>query len=288
MARKLIVNADGFGFTYGNNRGILECLPAGVVRSVSVNANFPAVEETPELLRRFPRVSVGVHLDLTVGPCVSNPQDVPDLVNERGEFLGPLFRKRAMRQRIPHEQIVRELTAQVERLAGLGAKLTHWDGHQNQHLYPPFFRAAIEVARRFDIPRMRTHDHHLFAMGGLRRLRAAWHLAVHPRRAFIYAATRHMMRSARKCGMRMADRLISPGLTDSARKTQPEFWVRLFHNLPEGTSEIYCHPGYPDETLAARSRYVHQRLEELAILRDPALAEEARRAGVELVSFHEV
>lgn len=29
MAKRLIINADGFGFTRGNNRGILECLQAG-------------------------------------------------------------------------------------------------------------------------------------------------------------------------------------------------------------------------------------------------------------------
>lgn len=288
MARRLIINADGYGFTYGNNRGILECLPAGAVRSVSVNANFPAVEETPRLAAGFPQVSVGIHLDLSVGPCVADPKDVPDLVNERGEFLGAEFHRRALRGRIPHEQMVRELTAQVERLLGYGVTLTHWDSHQNQHLYPPFFRAAAEVARRFGIERMRTHDHYLFAAGGCRGLRAAAHLAVHPGRALKYAAARHLMRRARRLGFRMADRLIQPGLLDGRRKFHRAFWLDLFRRLPQGTSEVYCHPGYPDETLASHAKYVDERAEELKILRDPALADEARRAGVELISFHEI
>jgi len=29
MTKKLIVNADGFGFTFGNNKGILETLEVG-------------------------------------------------------------------------------------------------------------------------------------------------------------------------------------------------------------------------------------------------------------------
>ena len=45
--KRLIVNADGFGFTFGNNRAILEVLEHGFVRSVSVNVTWPAVREQP-------------------------------------------------------------------------------------------------------------------------------------------------------------------------------------------------------------------------------------------------
>ena len=285
--KKLIINADGFGFTFGNNRGILECLEVGVVKSVSVNANFPAVEEVTKL-KDFPDVSVGIHLNLSVGPCVSEPKDIPDLVDEKGEFLGSEFDRKALRGQIPHEQMVRELTAQVEKLTEYGIEITHWDSHQTKHLYRPFFKAAIEVAKKFNIQRMRTHDHHIFSMGRCRKIRATIHLLVHPRRAFIYAASKYLMRKARRAGMRMADRLITPGLLDSARKYQYEFWEQLFWKLPEGVSEIYAHPGYPDETLRNYSRYVDERLEELKILRDPALRQKALQAGVELISFREV
>ncbi len=287
MARRLIVNADGYGFTFGNNRGILECLPAGVVTSVSVNANFPAFAETGELQRRFPGVSIGVHLNLSVGRSVCEPGLIPDLVDGNGEFLGARFRRAALSGRIPHAQMVRELSAQVERFVALGIRLTHWDSHQNQHLYPPFFRAALETARKFGIPRMRTHDHYLFSARGSRAWAAALHLATHPRRAAVYWMSSRMMARARAQGMRMADRLITPGILDGCRKFHREFWLELFRRLPEGLSEVYCHPGYPDETLASHARYVQERLEELRILRDPELAAEARRYGVDLVSFRE-
>lgn len=288
MSRRLIINADGFGFTFGNNKGILECLAGGAIRSVSVNANFPAWEQTPQIVQQFPQVSVGIHLDLSVGPCVCDPDDIPDLVNEEGRFLEAEFHRKALRGRIPHEQMVRELTAQVERLRGAGLSLTHWDSHQNQHLYPPFFRAAIEVARTFGIPRMRTHRHYLFAAGGGRWLRAELHLLTHPKRAAVYWYSRRTMRRARRAGMRMADRLISPGILDDANKDTREFWLALLDRLPEGVSEVYCHPGYPDETLAANATYVQERRKELEILRDPTLKDKARSRGVELVSFRDI
>ncbi|KKL97668.1 hypothetical protein LCGC14_1832150, partial [marine sediment metagenome] len=132
MNRRLIINADGFGFTYGNNRGIFECLQAGAVKSVSVNATFPAVEETTRLVEQFPEVSAGIHLDLSVGPCASDPRDIPDLVDDSGEFLDTQFHVKAMRGQIPHQQIVCELTAQIERFLSFGVHISHWDSHQNQ------------------------------------------------------------------------------------------------------------------------------------------------------------
>jgi hypothetical protein len=97
-----------------------------------------------------------------------------------------------------------------------------------------------------------------------------------------------MMRRARRLGFRMANRLITPGLIDPLRKFDRPFWVELFHRLPEGVSEVYCHPGYPDETLSRHATYVEKRMDELTILRDPALADEAASAGIELISFHEI
>ena len=288
MKRRLIINADGFGFTFGNNKGILEAMEAGAVRSVSVNSNFPAVEQVGELLERFPDSSAGIHWDLSVGPCVSDPKDIPDMVDDRGDFLGSEFHRKALKGLIGHEQMVRELTAQAERLMGFGVRITHWDSHQNQHLYPPFFRAALEVAKKFGIERMRTHRHYLFGGGPARKACAGLHLLIHPARAFRYAAARMMMRRARSAGMKMADRLITVGLLDGYRKYQKEFWLELFKNLPEGVSEIYCHPGYPDETLKQHARYVEERLEELKILKDTELVKYAEKAGVELISFHQL
>lgn len=287
MKRRLIVNADGFGFTFGNNRGILECLPAGVVRSVSVNANFPAVREVPDL-RRFPGISVGIHFNLSVGPCVAEPARIPHLVTPRGEFLGSAFGPRLMKGGIPQEELVVELTAQLRRMFELGVELTHWDSHQNLHLLPPFFRAAIRVAKSHGISRMRTHDHHLVALGPNRRLRIVRHLLENPGRGIRYLSARGMMYGARRLGMRMADRLVSPGPLGDSMKYERHFWVQVFRSLPAGTSEVYCHPGYPDEDLRRHASYVEERQKELEVLRDPTLAEEARRQQVELISFHEV
>jgi predicted glycoside hydrolase/deacetylase ChbG (UPF0249 family) len=209
-------------------------------------------------------------------------------VGPDGEFLGRAFARRLIGGGVPQSELVVELTAQLRRMLDLGVAVTHWDSHQNLHLLPPFFRAAVQVAKAHGISRMRTHDHHLFTLGSNRRLRAFGHLLTHPRRGIRYVAASGMMHWARRTGMRMADRLISPGLLDDSRKYQREFWAQLFRSLPHGISEIYCHPAYADADLRRYASYVDERQKELEVLRDPTLAEEAVRSRVELVTFHEV
>jgi len=58
--KRLIINADDFGFTFRSNRGILEVLAAGAMRGISVISNLPAVEEVPLVEERFPDVSIGI------------------------------------------------------------------------------------------------------------------------------------------------------------------------------------------------------------------------------------
>jgi predicted glycoside hydrolase/deacetylase ChbG (UPF0249 family) len=54
--------------------------------------------------------------------------------------------------------------------------------------------------------------------------------------------------------------------------------------LPDGTSELMCHPGYEDDELrGVRTRLRASREAELRLLTDPGVAALAR--GVELVSF---
>src|SRR4051812_38683730 len=86
--RTLIVNADGFGFAPGVNRGIEEVVQRGVVRSTSCVVNFPDIEELPEFTARWPHVSAGVHFNLSVGRPLSDPSRVRTLVDSEGALLG--------------------------------------------------------------------------------------------------------------------------------------------------------------------------------------------------------
>src|SRR5215468_43068 len=131
MVRRLIINADGFGFGGGATQGILDVLAAGgFITSVSVNANFSEAERTRELVNTYPAVSIGVHLNPIVGGPLLEPKSVPSLVGSDGVFLGAAFRRSWWRGRIKPKELEAELDAQIGFVKTLaGERLTHLDSH---------------------------------------------------------------------------------------------------------------------------------------------------------------
>src|SRR6202043_1553754 len=86
--KNLIVNADDLGWTAGVNRGIAEAHRNGIVTSASLLANGVAFAGGVELARGNPRLSVGVHLNLSDGVPVAGREAVPSLVGETGDLVG--------------------------------------------------------------------------------------------------------------------------------------------------------------------------------------------------------
>lgn len=285
--RRLIINADGFGFTFGNNSAIFDTIRAGTVKSISVNTTFPAIADVDRVVAEHPGVSIGIHFNLAVGRPASDPALVSSLVGPDGNFLDARWKKALLTGLIKPDHIRRELTAQLNILLQRGIVPTHWDGHRNQHLFPIYFDIAMDVARHAGIERMRTNHHHLF-LGDNSDLSAVYY-ARHPDRWLRHRATSLWMIRGRLAGFRMADRMITPIVAGpDTRKTDRRMWEALFRRLPAGTYEIYCHPGYVDDDLRRHAKYVDEREAEALVLSDPSLAVAARSAGVELISFFEV
>ncbi|MBV8219223.1 MAG: ChbG/HpnK family deacetylase [Solirubrobacterales bacterium] len=70
--RRLIVNADDFGFAIGVNDGIVEAHVSGIVTSTSLMVGWPAAAHAVELARDHPRLSVGLHY-VEDGPEIDEP-----------------------------------------------------------------------------------------------------------------------------------------------------------------------------------------------------------------------
>jgi chitin disaccharide deacetylase len=289
--RRLIVNADGFGFAPGVNRGIDVAVGDGVVRSVSCVVNFSDIAELPAFVSRWPHVSVGVHFNLSVGSPLSDLGRVRTLVDGDGNFWGARLPRRLLSREVSSEHVHRELRAQAQRMLDLGTIPSHWDGHQNKHLYPPFFQQALAVARECGIRCMRTPHRYLVPVrldGSSRPAALARYYAGHPRRVVTHAYGHALSLVARRRGMHMADRLISPAYAAGTEKWVLDTWLQIIETLPAGTSEIYCHPGFVDDALRERAAYVNERELEIAVLTAAELKAKLRSSGVELASFGEL
>ncbi len=285
MARRLIVNADGFGFGGGATQGIFDAMAAGgPITSVSVNANFAEAGRTRELVNTHPAVSIGVHLNPIVGVPMLGPKAVPSLVAPDGSFFGAAFKQLWRRGKIKRRELEAEFDAQIGFVKALaGARLTHLDSHQNSHLH--YFDLFLRLARKWSIPCIRTNAS-LICLEA--RDPARTRRRVYLRRPAVWLGhvyRRFQMRRAAAAGLRLAERLVTIGYAGEGNKARRENWIAVFRNLPAGTFEIYCHPARPDEVLEKWASYVEPRAEELRVLSDPALRGAAVGLGVKLISF---
>lgn len=154
---KLIINADDLGYTPSVNRAIIDLFNAGVVTSTSLLVNQDSSEEGADLARRHPRLSVGVHLNLTRGRPVLAAALVPSLVGEEGNFwdASVLFRKAVLGQINWHEAAA-ELEAQVRWALTRGLHLDNLDSHVHFHSLPAARRITEQLARQYHVAAWRT------------------------------------------------------------------------------------------------------------------------------------
>ena len=286
--KRLIVNADGFGFGAGATKGIIDAIRAGnFITSVSVNANFPDAERVRELIEEFPHISIGVHVNPVVGePCLP-PREIPSLVTSTGFFHHTEFLRLLKKKAISFSELEAELDAQIQKVKELaGERLTHIDSQGHGHLY--YFDLFLALAKKWGLQRMRTNAPIICQEARQPRVSR---LLAYMRKPHIFCGhyyRRYQMSRARKAGMRMADDTLIVGYAGNGNKTNPDNWIRLLNNLPPGTHEIFCHPAYPDETLRQWAFYCAERRQELDILSERKLRDIAKKVGVELINFNAI
>ena len=273
--RRLVINADDFGLSEGTNRGILEAHRAGVVTAASLLVNTPGFEAAVRAARELPALSVGLHLNLTMGQPVSPPDAVPTLYDSRRKRLYPLVRfvGRALAGKIDGAEVARECTAQIERLRATGLRITHLDGHQHAHVLPGIWQPVVEAACQAGVEPVRIP------------LEPAARIAWRP-----MAALGQMLLST---SYRLASRHTAPTVRRNhfrgfALTGRGDFTARLLallDALEPGTTELMVHPGYPDASLSEWVGYTAGRERELAALTSAAVRARLDRGDIELIGF---
>jgi hopanoid biosynthesis associated protein HpnK len=285
--RRLIVNADDFGFTSGVNRAIVEAHTRGVVTSSTLMANGAAFAGAVLLAKANPRLSVGCHVVLIDGEPVVNSQQLPSLTTQ-ARFRDGLktFAARAVAGRIKAEEIMAEAAAQIRKIQAAGISVSHVDTHKHTHLFPKILRPVLRAAAECGVRAVRN------PFGPRMPLRSS-QLLRRPNLWTRYAEVRVLSRFAGKFreavdreGFATPDGTLGIEVTGTLDET-------LFHaiaeSIPEGTWEFVCHPGYNDGDLqAAKTRLRESRETELRALTLPAAREMLERQGIQLISYHEL
>lgn len=148
--------ADDWGMSPGVNLGILALCEVGVVRAVSLLGSHDHLEHGLDRLLGFEGLRFGLHLNLTHGPPLSRPGEVPSLCRPDGLFCDlPTLLRRAVCGRISAEEVALEARRQIGRLKELGVPLSGIEGHHHVHLIPQVFAAAAAVLREEGLERVR-------------------------------------------------------------------------------------------------------------------------------------
>jgi hopanoid biosynthesis associated protein HpnK len=285
--KSLIVNADDLGWTEGVNRGILEAFQHGIVTSASLLANGAAFGGGVEAARSAPGLGVGVHLNLSDGPPLANPQTVPTLLNKRSEFAGGperLLLRRARRGLLLAE-VETEWDAQIRKVRDAGIAPTHLDGHKHVHMLPGLFEIVLRLAKRHGVGAIRVSHEASSLRSALStgHSRAGVVLKQGVQARGLKLLARDARQQAERAGVSTADYFC--GIAQTGELTR-EGVARLLRSLPEGTTELMCHPGYADAALRKTStRLQGSRQKEVEILTDTEIRNLVASQGIRLIDY---
>lgn len=270
--RRLIVNADDFGRSASINQAVIRAHREGILTTASLMVNEPAFEEAVTLARQNPRLGVGLHLTLLCGHSALPPEQVPGLVNARGEFSNNPAATgfRYFFQHRLHDQLRREIHAQFARFRSTGLPLDHVNSHLHLHLHPTVFGILMADAEQLVIKYLRlTLDPFRLNL----RL-ASGHLGYRALHAAIFhpLASRARPVLARH-GIRHTGAVF--GLLQNARVDE-DYVSRLLPQLPPGDSELYSHPSLDEFK------------NEFAALISPRVREQVKRLGIKLIRYQDL
>ncbi len=260
--RKLVVNADDFGFARDVNRGIIEAHRGGILTATTLMATGAAFEDAVRLAKENVALDVGCHLVLVGTPPF--PESV-------AELMVAIARGRL--------RVYDELAAQVRRVLDAGLKPSHLDSHKHTHLLPPVLAAVARISQEFGIPWVRRPFDFPLQPGRTPFAKRAVNHAFGVVRGYFEPKLAHH-------GCRWTDHFAGFQITG---RVDAATLVELIRRLPEGSTELMCHPGYcTDELRAENTRLKESRERELKALTAPQVRTALTEARVQLVNYREL
>jgi chitin disaccharide deacetylase len=285
----LIVTADDFGLASEVNEAIEAAHRRGILTAASLMVAGAAAADAVRRARSLPSLKVGLHLALVDSRPVSPTTSVPDLIDAAGNFrqdmvatsIAIAFSRKVRRQ------VALEIAAQFERFQATGLPLDHVDAHKHFHLHPTVAALVCRIGRQYGMQALRapvepvapvrSAELALAPAAGARRNASG--ISVWLTRRF---ATK-LQRQIRHQGFKTADQVFGlawSGAINAARL------CALVPHLPEGLTEIYCHPATADAFAGGAPGYRYR--DELAALLEPRVAAAVHANDIRLTAYSEL
>ncbi|MBW2652504.1 MAG: ChbG/HpnK family deacetylase [Deltaproteobacteria bacterium] len=249
--KHLIVNADDYNTDRERNRGILQAAQDGIVTSVTVITNLVWDDAVLSDLKTVFDLRVGIHLNLTKGIPIT--KDTESLVNKNGRF----FEKR-------------------EAWWEAGITPDHIDGNNHIHIFPEIIMVVARLANDFGISKIRVP------------YESFWNASYYFRSAMVKKQLiGNISKKARlvfkEHGLRFPDCFAG---IQFPRVSSVESLKLFIKNLPEGITELMCHPGYAIPSGSGFSTVARE--QELFALTNLSVLQDVRDRNVNLISYSDI
>ena len=249
--KKLLIRADDLGYSEAVNLGIEKACRDGIVKSVGIMPNMPSVEQGYQLIKDL-NLCLGLHTNICVGKPLTDPKQIPSLVQENGEFHPSKIYREAQNDIINLEEVILEIEAQYQKFIEItGIKPHYFEGHA---IASEHFNMGLEiVAKKHNCP-------YLPSPKGNNPVRF--------KNSLVYFAM------------------------DSMSKDYDPFAflkeVSIRSHNDGGIDMFVAHPGYLDSYLMDHSSLTVPRVREVEMLCDPTTKQWLKEHDVEIITYDDL
>ncbi|MEG1003338.1 MAG: carbohydrate deacetylase [Clostridium sp.] len=255
--KKLIINADDFGYSQAVNLGIAKSHTNGVLTSTTLMANMQGTNHAIELSKSLPNLAVGIHLTLTCGKPILK-KGVSSLIKDTGDF----YKLNEFEKGIPKidlDELYNEWKAQIEKLVLAGINLSHIDSHHHIHTFKEYKEVVEVLSKEYNLPVRNCNSIEndseinfldLCNYGTIRDMNLKYE-------------------SARKECFQIIE-------------------ANILKNIKFEKSEAMCHPAFVDTPLFEGSSFNIARMREVDILCDPYMKELINKYDIKLCNYKNI
>ena len=243
---RILLRADDLGYSVGVNCGLAWASDNGLPMSVGLMVNLPDARHGYGLVAGHEHC-LGMHTTISAGRPLSNPMEVPSLVDEEGFFHPSDFYRNATSDPADLADVEREAEAQYHTFVELaGREPDYVDVHAVSSAN--FIIGARNVAERHGKP-------------------------------FSYlAASGEVMHAGTSAALIHGSQGDLNQLLDAVIDVDAQASTPLAHIL-------MLHPGFVDAQLMRNSSLTLPRTVDAELLRSPELQQLAKRSDIELVTY---
>ena len=157
--KRIVVNADDFGWHKQVTDAIFECFVNGSISQATLLVNMPYSETAVERARGLGIENcIGLHLNFTDGEPLTSPiRDFREVCDEDGKFKHHTFGNGLAPLRGSIAEAIRiEVRAQMEKYCSFSLPLMHCDGHHHIHNRLQFAYIVLPLLKEFGFKSVRN------------------------------------------------------------------------------------------------------------------------------------